>query len=105
MVPRAKPPATTPYRMAVPELEELREQLKELLDVGHIRHLKVPFGAPILFQKKKEGTQRLCVDYRALNNVTVKNKYPIPLIVELFDHLGQAKVFTKIDLRKGYYQV
>ena len=87
------------------ELEELRKQLKELLDSGHIRSSKVPFGAPILFQKKKEGTLRLCIDYRALNKVTVKNKYPIPLIADLFDRLGQAKLFTKMDLRKGFYQV
>ncbi|XP_015168928.1 uncharacterized protein K02A2.6-like [Solanum tuberosum] len=105
LVPGAKPPAMTPYRMAPPELEELRKQLKELLEAGHIRPSKGPFGAPLLFQKKKEGTLRLCIDYRALNKVTVKNKYPIPLIADLFDRLGQAKVFTKMDLRKGYYQV
>ncbi|XP_060216861.1 uncharacterized protein LOC132644288 [Lycium barbarum] len=105
LVPGAKPPAMTPYRMAPPELEELRKQLKELLESGHIRPSKAPFGAPVLFQKKKEGTLRLCIDYRAHNKVTVKNKYPIPLIVDLFDRLGQAKVFTKMDLQKGYYQV
>ncbi|XP_015166051.1 uncharacterized protein [Solanum tuberosum] len=105
LIPGAKPPAMTPYRMAPPELEELRKQLKELLEAGHIRPSKAPFGAPVLFQKKKEGTLRLCIDYRALNKVTVKNKYPIPLIADLFDRLGQAKVFTKMDLRKGYYQV
>ncbi|KAM3344010.1 hypothetical protein P3S68_026101 [Capsicum galapagoense] len=105
LVPGAKPPAMTPYRMSPPELEELRKQLKELLESGHIRPSKAPFGAPVLFQKKKEGMLRLCIDYRALNKVTVKNKYPIPLIADLFDRLGQAKVFTKMDLRKGYYQV
>ena len=105
LVPGAKPPAMTPYRMAPPELEELRKQLKELLDAGHIRPSKAPFGAPVLFQKKKDGTLRLCIDYRALNKVTVKNKYPVPLIADLFDRLGQAKVFTKMDLRRGYHQV
>lgn len=91
--------------MAPPELEELRKQLTELLEAGHIRPSKAPFGAPVLFQKKKEGKLRLCIDYRALNKVTVKNKYLIPLIADLFDRLGQAKVFIKMDLRKGYYQV
>ncbi|KAH0693436.1 hypothetical protein KY285_020533 [Solanum tuberosum] len=105
LVPGAKPHAMTPYRMTPPELEELRKQLKELLDAGHIRLSKAPFGAPVLFQKKKEGTLHLCIDYWALNKVMVKNKYLIPLIVDLFDRLGQAKVFTKIDLRKDYYQV
>ena len=95
----------TPYCMAPPELEELRKQLKELLDSGHIKPSKAPFCAPIFFQKKKDGTLQLCIDYRALNKVTVKNKYPIPFIVDLFDPLGQAKVFTKMDLRKGYYQL
>ncbi|XP_049391610.1 uncharacterized protein LOC125856067 [Solanum stenotomum] len=73
LIPGAKPPAMTPYRMAPLELEELRKQLKELLDAGHVRPSKAPFGAPVLFQKKKEGTLRLCIDYRALNKVTVKN--------------------------------
>ncbi|XP_049382777.1 uncharacterized protein LOC125847126 [Solanum stenotomum] len=105
LVPGVKPPAIKPYHMVPPELEELRKQLKELLDAGHIKPSKVPFGAPVLFQKKKEGTLRLCIDYQALNKVTVKNKYPIPLIADLFDRLGKAKVFTKMDLRKGYYQI
>ncbi|XP_019246297.1 PREDICTED: uncharacterized protein LOC109225944 [Nicotiana attenuata] len=90
--------------MAPHEIEELRKQLKELLDAGHICPSKAPFGAPVLFQKKKDGSLCLCIDYRALNKVTVKNKYPIPLIVDLFDRLGQAKYFTKVDLREGYYQ-
>uniref|UniRef100_A0A3Q7GGI7 Reverse transcriptase domain-containing protein n=1 Tax=Solanum lycopersicum TaxID=4081 RepID=A0A3Q7GGI7_SOLLC len=70
-----------------------------------IKSSKAPFGAPVLFQKKTKGTLWLCINYRVLNKVTVKNKYPIPLIVDLFDRLGQAKAFTKIDLRKGYYHV
>ncbi|XP_019238284.1 PREDICTED: uncharacterized protein LOC109218379 [Nicotiana attenuata] len=101
----AKPPAMGPYRMAPPELEELRKQLKELLEARHVRPSKAPFGAPVLFQKKQDGSLRLCIDYRALNKVTVKNKYPIPLTADLFDRLGQAKVFSKMDLGKGYYQV
>ncbi|KAI3462633.1 hypothetical protein Pfo_019296 [Paulownia fortunei] len=90
-----KPPAMAPYRMAPPELEELRRQLTELLDTGRIRHSKAPYGAPVL----------MCVDYRALNKVTIKNRYPIPLIADLFDRLGGAKIYTKMDLQKGYYQV
>ncbi|KAE8662634.1 cytochrome P450 78A7-like [Hibiscus syriacus] len=103
--PGAKPPALAPYRMAPPELEELRRQLKELVDMGMIRPLKAPYGAPVLFQKKHDGSLRMCVDYRALNKVTIKNRYPIPLIADLFDRLGGAKVYTKMDLQKGYYQV
>ena len=102
---RAKPPAMGPYRMAPLELEELRRQLKELLEAGFIQPSKAPYGAPFLFQKKHDGSLRMCIDYRALNKVTVKNKYPIPLIADLFDQLGRAKYFTKLDLRSGYYQV
>lgn len=105
LVPGAKPPAAVPYRMAPPELEELRCQLKELMDSGYIQPSKAPYGAPVLFQKKQDESLRLCIAYRALNKLTVKNKYPIPLIEDLFDRLGDAKFFTKLDLRSGYYQV
>ncbi|XP_034683225.1 uncharacterized protein LOC117912645 [Vitis riparia] len=81
------------------ELEELRRQLKELLDAGFIQPSKAPYGASVLFQKKHDGSLQMCIDYRALNKVTVKNKYPIPLIVDLFDQLGRVKYFTKLDLR------
>lgn len=91
--------------MAPPELAELRKQLDELLEAGFIRPPKAPFGAPVLFQKKDDGSLRLCIDYWALNKVTVKNKYPIPLIADLFDQLGSARYFSKLDLRSGYYQV
>ncbi|KAJ0629961.1 putative nucleotidyltransferase, Ribonuclease H [Helianthus annuus] len=103
--PGSKPPSKAPYRMPPPELEELRKQLKELLDAGYIRPSKAPYGAPVLFQKKKDGSLRMCIDYRALNKITVKNKYPIPLIADLFDQLGNARYFSKLDLRSGYYQV
>ena len=99
----AKPPAMGPYRMAPPELEELIRQLKELLDAGFIKPSKAPYGVPVLFQKKHDGSLRMCIDYRALNKVTIKNKYPIPLIADLFDQLGRARYFTKLDLRSGYY--
>ena len=100
-----KPPVKPPYRMPPPELAELRKQLGELLSGDLIHSSKAPFGAPVLFQKKQDGSLRLCVDYRALNKVTVKNKYPIPLIADLFDQLGKAKYFSKLDLRSGYWQV
>jgi len=87
------------------ELEELRRQLKELLNVDYICSSKSPYVAPILFQNKHDGSLRLCIDYRALNKITIKNKYPIPRIDDLFDQLGDARYFTKLDLRSGYYQV
>ena len=105
LFPGVKPPARAPYRMAPPELAELRKQLSELLEAGYIRPSKAPFGAPVLFQKKQDGSLRLCVDYRALNKVTVRNKYPIPLIADLFDQLSGARYFTKLDLHSGYHQV
>ena len=77
--------------MAPPELEELRRQLKDLLDAGYIRPSKAPFGAPVLFQKKKDGSLLMCLDYRALNKINIKNKYLIPLIADLFDQLGKAR--------------
>ncbi|TYK27830.1 RNA-directed DNA polymerase-like protein [Cucumis melo var. makuwa] len=91
--------------MAPPELAELRKQLDELLNAGFIRPEKAPYGAPVLFQKKKDGSLRLCIDYHALNKLTVRNKYPLPIITDLFDRLHGAKYFSKLDLRSGYYQV
>ncbi|XP_060196262.1 uncharacterized protein LOC132625679 [Lycium barbarum] len=105
LVPGAKPPARAPYRMSQPELTEIRRQLTEMLDTGIIVPSKSPYGSPVLFQKKHDGTIRLCVDYKSLNKITVKNKYPIPLMADLFDRLGGATVFTKIDLKTGYWQV
>lgn len=93
------------YWMEPPKLKELRKQLKDFLESGHICLSKAPFEAPSLFQKKKDGTLRLCLNYRTLYKVMVINKYPIPLIANLFDRLGQAKVFTKMYLGKVYYQV
>ena len=87
------------------ELAELKIQLQELLDKGFIRPSNSPWGAPVLFVKKKDGTFRLCIDYRQLNKVTIKNKYPLPRIDDLFDQLKGAKVFSKIDLRSGYHQL
>jgi hypothetical protein len=95
----------TPYRMATPELAELKEHIKELLEKRFIRPSSSPWGAPVIFVTKKDGTQRLCVDYRSLNEVIVKNKYPLPRIDDLFDQLCGACVFSKIDLRSGYHQL
>lgn len=103
--PGARPPAQAPYRMAPKELAELRKQLDDLLDAGLIQPSKAPYGAPVLFQRKQDGSLRMCVDYRALNKVTVKNKYPIPNAADLFDRLSRASYFTKLYLRSGYWQV
>uniref|UniRef100_A0A2N9EHF1 Integrase catalytic domain-containing protein n=1 Tax=Fagus sylvatica TaxID=28930 RepID=A0A2N9EHF1_FAGSY len=87
------------------ELKELKEQLQELLDKGFIRPSVSPWGAPVLFVKKKDGSMRLCIDYREINRVTVRNKYPLPRIDDLFDQLQGAQIFSKIDLRSGYHQL
>jgi len=105
LVPGTAPIAKRPYRMAASELVELKKQLEELQRIGFIRPSSSPWGAPVLFVKKKDGSMRLCVDYRALNEVTIKNKYPLPRIDDLFDQLKGAKYFSKIDLRSGYYQL
>jgi hypothetical protein len=103
--PSTVPIYKTPYRMATLELAELKEHIKELLEKGFVHPSSSPWGAPVIFVPKKDGTQRLCVDYRALNEVTIKNKYPLPRIDELFDQLHGACVFSKIDLRLGYHQL
>src|SRR5690606_21987625 len=105
LTPGAVPPSRPTYRLSATELAELKKQLEELTAAGFIQPSKSPFGAPILFVKKKDGSMRMCVDYRALNNVTVKNSYPLPRVDELFDQLTGAKFFSKIDLRSGYHQI
>ena len=87
LVPGAAPIAKAPYRLAPPEMQELSTQLQELLDKGFIRPSSSPWGAPILFVKKKDGSHRMCIDYRELNKVTVKNRYPLPRIDDLFNQL------------------
>ncbi|KAL4295362.1 hypothetical protein GQ457_12G012400 [Hibiscus cannabinus] len=91
--------------MASIELKELKKQLEELQRKGFIRPSTSPWGASVLFVKKKDGSMRLCIDYRQLNRVTIKNKYPLSRIEDLFDQLRDASVFSKIDLRSGYYQM
>jgi hypothetical protein len=103
--PGTTPIYKTPYRMVTPELAELKEHIKELLEKGFIHPSSSPWGAPIIFVSKKDGTQMSCVHYRALNGVTIKNKYPLPRIDDLFDQLRGACVFAKIDLRSGYHQL
>ncbi|MFG1569926.1 reverse transcriptase family protein [Staphylococcus aureus] len=103
--PDTRPILKTPYRMAPAELKELKVQLQDLLDKGFIRPSVSPWGAPVLFVKKKDGSMRLCIDYRELNKATVRNKYPLPRIDDLFDQLQGATVFSKIDLHSGYHQL
>ena len=105
LVPRAAPMSKTPYMMSTLELLELKMQLQELLEKKYIMPSVSPWGEPVLFVKNKDGTLRLCIDYRQLNKVTVKNKYPLPRIDDLFDQMRGEKVFPKIDPRSGYHQV
>jgi transposase InsO family protein len=105
LLPGQPPPSRAPYRLAPAEIAEVERQLKELLELGFIQESSSPFGAPVLLVKKKEGTLRMCIDYRALNKITIKNKYPLPLPEMLFDMLSGATVFSKIDCRSGYWQV
>src|SRR5262249_26146376 len=100
-----EPLSKAPYRMAPVELQELKKQLQELMDQGFVRPSVSPWGAPVLFVKKKDGSMRLCIDYRELNKVTIKNRYPLPRIDDLFDQLQGASVFSRIDLRSGYHQL
>nr|AAT39297.2 Gag-pol protein, putative [Solanum demissum] len=105
LIPDTHPISIPPYRMAPSELKELKEQLKDLLDKGFIRPSVSPWGAPVLFVRKKDGSLRMCIDYRQLNKVTIKNKYPLPRIDDLFNQLQGATCFSKIDLRSGYHQL
>ncbi|GJW18864.1 putative reverse transcriptase domain-containing protein [Tanacetum coccineum] len=105
LVPGAAPVARAPYRLAPSELKELADQLQELSEKGFIRPSSSPWGAPVLFVKKKDGSFRMCIDYRELNKLTVKNRYPLPRIDDLFDQLQGSSVYSKIDLRSGYHQL
>lgn len=99
------PVARPQYRLSIQEREALDENVKKLLKQGFIKESASPFNAPILFVKKKDGSLRMCVDFRSLNNFTIKNKFPLPLIDEILDSLGEGKVFSKLDLMSGYYQI
>jgi hypothetical protein len=102
---RAKPIITTPYRHPKKYKDEIEKAIKELLDMGYIRPNSSPFASSVVLVKKKDGTMWMCIDFRALNKKTIKNKYPIPRIYELLDELHGAIYFTKIDLRSGYHQI
>ena len=101
----SKPPYRPPYRLSPAEQDELEEQIKDLLAQGFIRPSSSPYGAPVLFVPKKDGRWRICIDYRALNKQTVKDRYPLPRIDLLLDRLGRAKVFSTLDLAQGYHQI
>lgn len=103
--PGSTPPNRATYRMSPREMDELRKQLNDLIEHGFIQPSTSPYGAPVLFAKKKDGSLRMCVDYRALNRITIKNKYPLPRIDELMDRLRGATCFSTIDLHSGYHQV
>jgi hypothetical protein len=105
LLPGTPPISKRPYKMPVNELVELKKQIAELQAKGFIRPSSSPWGAPVLFVEKNDGTQRICVDYRSLNEVTIKNKYPLLRIEDLFDQMKGASVFSKIDLRSGYHQL
>ena len=102
LIPDKQPPFGPIYNLSQSELQHLREYIDENLAKGFIEHSKSPAGAPILFVKKKDGSLRMCVDYRGLNNITIKNRYALPLVSTLLDQLSTARVFTKIDLRNAY---
>ena len=103
--PGTSPISMNPHRIAPVELQELRVKLQEQLNKGFIRPSTSPWGATNLFAKKKDKTLRLCIDYRLLNRVTIKNRYPLPRIDDLFDQLRGARVYSKIDLRTSYHQL
>lgn len=105
LLPGTSPISKNPYRMAPCEKKEIKSQIEELLSLGFIQPSFSSWGAPVLFVKKKDNTFRLCVDYRELNKVTIKNRYPLPRIDDSFDQLKDAKFFAKIDLRTGYHQL
>ena len=105
LIPRAGPVSMAPYIMAPAELAELKKHIEDLLEKKFIRSSASPWGASILLVKKKDGSSRFCVDYRQLNKLTIKNKYPLPRIDDLLDQLKGAAVFSKIDLRSGYHQI
>ncbi|GJR60043.1 putative nucleotidyltransferase, ribonuclease H [Tanacetum coccineum] len=105
LIPGATPVAQAPYKLAPSEMQELSNQLQELADRGFIRPSTSPWGAPVLFVKKKDGSFRMCIDYQELNKLTIKNRYPLPRIDDLFDQLQGSSVYSKIDLRSGYHQL
>ena len=105
MIPGSEPPSKAPYQLNQKELLELKKQLNDMLSRGYIRPRKSPYGASLLFVDKKDGKLRMCINYRTLNKVIIKNNYPLPRIDDLFHRLAGAKYFSCIDLKSGYYQI
>ncbi len=105
LLPHSQPVAKSQYRLSPSELEEVRKQIEYLLSKGLIAPSASPWSAPILFAPKADGTLRMCIDYRGLNKLTVKDRYPLPRTDELLDRVSHAKIFTKLDLRSGYWQI
>jgi hypothetical protein len=105
LVPGSTPPSRALYRLSPDEQDEMTRQLASFIEKGFVRPSVSPFGAPVLFVRKKDGSLRMCVDYRALNSITIKNKYPLPYIEDLLDRAQGCTIFSKMDLRQGYYQV
>jgi hypothetical protein len=105
LLPGTAPISKRPYMMSVEELKELKKQLTELQEAWYIRPSSSTWRAPVLFVQKKDESQRMCIDYRSLNDITIKNKYHLPRIEDLFDQMRGARVFSKIDLRSEYHQM
>ena len=105
LYPDSKIPPRRLYRQTTSELEETKKQLQEYLSAGHIRPSTSAFGAPVLLVRKKDGSMQMCIDYRVLNNITIKNCFPLLRIDDLHDRLGKARYFTKLDLYSGYHQI
>jgi hypothetical protein len=105
LIPGTAPISKRAYMVSGPELVEIKKQIDDLSKKGYIRPSTSPWVAPVLFVEKKDGTRRMCINYRAMNEVTIKNKYPLPRIEDLFDQLRGASVFSKIDMRSGYHQL
>jgi hypothetical protein len=105
LLPGTAPISKRPYRMSMEQLKELKKQLTELQESGYICPSSSPWGAPVLYVQKKDDSERMCVDYQSLNDVTIKNKYPFPRIEDLFDQMRGSRVFSKIDIRSGYHQM
>ncbi len=105
LMPSEPPPSRAPFKLSTSEMKELKQQLDDLYKHGFIQPSQSPYGAPVLFVKKKDGSIRLCMDYRGLNKITIKNKYPVPRVDELLDQLQGATIFSLIDLRSGYHQI
>ena len=105
ILPGSTPPANAPYKLNATQLPELKKQLIKLETSGLIHSSNSPYGVHVIFVAKKDGTMRMCMDYRALNKITIKGKYPLPVIDDLLDQLAGAQFFTRIDLRSGYHQI